>query len=542
MITYICSLLTRAMVEDENECMKYFGSDATSLSWQCMASVLYAIVAWKVQGYRVFPEIPSRLESKPSHPRATVFLERPDLPRDAHGKGWKTNIQAWWKYFMALIQSWCNAGTVYPYSGLIQEDSKLMYYVFFRIKWLFVIWNIPLEIYAVKNKMPWVQYSRDHYTSEDQTHMCKTYAELSVDLHKIRIWLQKHYEHVAEYEGKQLGISGGDIDQLKFMRTRPDRYPGNEAYYKLEPEEPTPTTRYILAGVEGNTDIRQPHQSESLERHRCQQAESRECQQYAQSLDQTAPPSPTETFPSLVHHGTLPALSADANTTRTNRLTIEQYRECNEEVSQQDLHHTLTFDENDKELDYYCEQASQELQPQGEATASATPVVTEQSEPPPLEDETALLQGPILPSTFSEEAALLDPTFASTLSALEWVPVQFLDIVANRIDALRKGTAWSPWLPPGYPPDAVRQPPQFPALKDVTRSPGACPLLPAILTGGASAVTPTAQQQIYNATSNLGMAIASPWRGLSLLVMPLEETNTAVQNMLESMTPPRAVL
>ena len=52
-------------------------------------------------------------------------------------------------------------------------------------------------------------------------------------------------------------------------------------------------------GTEGNTDIRQPRcQSESLGRQRCCQAKSRECQRYAQSLDQDAPLSPTEMFPS----------------------------------------------------------------------------------------------------------------------------------------------------------------------------------------------------------------------------------------------------
>ena len=323
-------------------------------------------------------------------------------------------------------------------------------------------------------------------------------------------------------------MSSGDIDELKFMRTWPDRHPGYEANYKPEPEEPTPSTRYIPAGAEGNTNICQPCLSESFERHRCRQAESRERRQYAQSLDPSIPPSPTETFPSPVHHGTLPAPSAEADTTRTNRLTIEQYRERNEEVSQRDLRHTPTFDENDEELDYYCEQASQELQSNGEATASVTPAATELSEPPVLEDEAALLQGPGLPSTFTEEAALLYPTFASTLSTLKRVPVQFLDIVANRIDALRRGTAWSLRPPPGYPPDAARQPPQFPALKDVARSPGACPLFPTVLTRGASAVTPSAQQQIYNAASNLGTAIASPRRGLPSLVTSPEETNAAV--------------
>ena len=190
MIAYICSLFTCAMVEDEKECMKYFGSDATSLSRQCMASALYAMVAWKVQGHRVFPEIPSRLEKERPHPRAAVFSERPDLPRDARSDSWKTNIQAWWKYFMALIQTWCDAGTVYPYGRPIWEDSKLMYYMFFRIKWLFVIWNI----YAVKNRTPWAQCGREHFMTDNQTHMRKTYAELLVDLHKIRAWLQKRYK------------------------------------------------------------------------------------------------------------------------------------------------------------------------------------------------------------------------------------------------------------------------------------------------------------------------------------------------------------
>ena len=86
MITYICSLLTRAMVEDEKECMKYFGNDTASLSQQCMASALYAIIAYKVQGHRVFPEIPSRLEREPP---SSLSRRIPGETRCSEGLPWR---------------------------------------------------------------------------------------------------------------------------------------------------------------------------------------------------------------------------------------------------------------------------------------------------------------------------------------------------------------------------------------------------------------------------------------------------------------------
>ena len=100
---YILLLFKRDMVKDEAESLAYFRADATSLTHQCMAAVIYALIADARDGTKSFPIIPWRLENEAPHPRSTALPARPTVPRIAHGDDWRDCLQAWWKYFLGLI-------------------------------------------------------------------------------------------------------------------------------------------------------------------------------------------------------------------------------------------------------------------------------------------------------------------------------------------------------------------------------------------------------------------------------------------------------
>ena len=155
---------------------------------------------------------------------------------------------------ITYISSLCNASTLYPYGRPIWTESKLMYYCFYHIRHLF---KIPLEIYAIKNVMPWASYSLQHHSNHNQTSMRVTYSYLMPSLQRLRVWLQKCYEQEAEHECQKLCEFRGDINQLHMSRSEANVRPGNEKLYKPE-EQAKANTRLIPTGAEGNLEIRPP--------------------------------------------------------------------------------------------------------------------------------------------------------------------------------------------------------------------------------------------------------------------------------------------
>ena len=287
--------------------------------------------------------------------------------------------------------------------GAIRTESKLMLYVFYCIKWIFKKYRIPLEIYAIKTPIPWTSYSFDHYTTDDQMKMRATYKDLMESLHHLKGWLQSCYEQEATYEHRKLKELGGEIDDLNMARESEHKWLGNEKLYKPEAKAKMEVW-YIPGGAKGNTEIRPSpsKEAETLQWHQHRQAESCEREIYRWSLDKEAPISPTNMLPSPQPRVVSPAPTVVGPTV----MTIEEYRTCNEARHQHQLTHTLTYDENNKRLDYYCDKSLQETQPANRSSLLA------------LEDEDCL-EGDTLPCALSEENALLNPTFQSTMTALD---------------------------------------------------------------------------------------------------------------------------
>ena len=208
------------------------------------------------------------------------------------------------------------------------------------------------------------------------------------------------------------------------------------------------------------------------------------------------------------------------------------------------MDHSPVHDENNEELNYYCDGSFKESN-----IGVAVAPFTTTSSLPALEDDALLLE-PTQPCTLGQEATLLDPTFHLPISALNNIPPEYLDFLSTHIETMKK--RHSPCvahLLPGYPPDTTRcisepsvftdmrlrdaqTPPtvapqvQYPPLAEVARSPGMVNM---------QRSPRTFQKQIFQAASNLGTAIASLHQGcLPNIVTSAAETTKALNNLVSS--------
>ena len=94
-----------------------------------------------------------------------------------------------------------------------------MYYMYYRIRRLFKKHKIPLKIYVIKNTTPWMSYSLQTYTADDQMKMMDDHHDLMPDLHALRVWLQRRYHQEAEWECHKLRDMAATSTSL--------RWPGN---------------------------------------------------------------------------------------------------------------------------------------------------------------------------------------------------------------------------------------------------------------------------------------------------------------------------
>ena len=134
-----------------------------------MASIIYAEIAWYRFKVKTFPCIPICLQDKPPHPHGASLPCPPSDMKNILGDEWKTRLNTWWKYFLALVQYWAGASSDHVYGRPARDDSKVMYYVFYCMERLFKIWNIPIKLYAVKALTPWGKFGQHMFVTEAMT-------------------------------------------------------------------------------------------------------------------------------------------------------------------------------------------------------------------------------------------------------------------------------------------------------------------------------------------------------------------------------------
>ena len=131
------------------------------------------------------------------------------------GDEWRDQLTAWWKFYMSLVQYWTDATSDHPYGGPIREDSKMMYYIFYRMEVLFKKWNIQtIPLYAMKATTLWGRVGAKGFASNEMTRLRVASEAEQEEMQQLRKWLQKRYQREAKRECETLARHEGDFDQL----------------------------------------------------------------------------------------------------------------------------------------------------------------------------------------------------------------------------------------------------------------------------------------------------------------------------------------
>ena len=116
----------------EIRCLATFYSQATVLAHHVITSTITTLVAANRGVHFLAPFIHRELISLPNNPTDTEPAGAP-----THSNDYQTDFRVhcvWeWTYLLHLLQYWYDAGSVYTYGGPVQQESKLMLFVFYRI-------------------------------------------------------------------------------------------------------------------------------------------------------------------------------------------------------------------------------------------------------------------------------------------------------------------------------------------------------------------------------------------------------------------------
>ena len=462
---------SRLMVCDhflaEIDDLMIFSHERSSIARQIVASILYRELAW-FKGYLyTFAVIPPQLERRALYPKGAPLPERPKESRSCHAVGLKENCQVWWCYLLALLQYWKDAKSPFPYRGPLRHDSNLLMYVYHHIKCLLHMGRVELQLYSIKNQMPWMAYSQTDYMLDQITKQRETYAAIGDELQDLKNWLHKCYEAEADAEIYEVEQCGGDIWKMSWPRISKDLCPGNEDLYVAPEKKETHLKRRKQPGQQ-NCHLR---------------TKNNEALDYYDNLDQDTEMASSQDTVLMSSQDTAPASSQE---------TVP--------MSSQESKATASMSSQ--------ESATQETTMPSLETATGTTILDATDEAH-MEDETCL-EGPTLKCSLQEERALLNTLLAESVDHLEDVPLGYLSLIEARINEIwrikvSRMPVASPRVVPGLPPPLPIPMPQNPAA------------------------TSMLSEAIYSAASNLGTSVPHQIQRMPMCPPDQAETDQAVR-------------
>ena len=156
-IRYFMGNLDRKAYDTEVRGLAAFYSQATVIARCVIASTINTLVAANRGIHFLAPFIPRELMNSPANPSNAELLGPP-----AHSEDYQTDIRVHcireWMYVMCLLQYWHDASSVYTYGGPIQQESKLMLFVFYQINAMLNPYGIFIRLHEVMNNTPWLSY------------------------------------------------------------------------------------------------------------------------------------------------------------------------------------------------------------------------------------------------------------------------------------------------------------------------------------------------------------------------------------------------
>ena len=149
-IRYLMGNLDQRVYEAEIRCLSAFYSQATVIAHHVIVSTITTLVAANRGIHFLVQFIPRELMNLPANP---LDAELPGPPTHV-----RVHCVREWMYLMHLLQYWYDAGSVYTYGGPVQQESKLMLYVFYRINAMLNLCSIFIQLHKVMDNMPWLSY------------------------------------------------------------------------------------------------------------------------------------------------------------------------------------------------------------------------------------------------------------------------------------------------------------------------------------------------------------------------------------------------
>ena len=175
-------------------------------------------------------------------------------------------------YFLALLQSWKDETCAFDYGGALRPDSKVMIFVYWRMKEVFKRAGITdFHLYQVRNRTDWAAVRQQKFTDDEITAEWGKHKKAHTEMADCKEWMNRRYEAEAILEYSDLLKSGGDFDALVERRVDLIRRPGDENEFHKERQ-----AEECRKGAPGA-----PQSTVDAERQLQRQRQSEECQSYS---------------------------------------------------------------------------------------------------------------------------------------------------------------------------------------------------------------------------------------------------------------------
>ena len=254
-----------------------FGSKTVFVTRFCMAAALYFEVAWARGEKWIFPLIPDLLTESPMR-RGGKLPVRPTCSTKRKGDNVKLRCREWWMYLLVLLQCWKDESCAFDYGGALRPDSKVMLFIYFRIKNLLKKAGVvDFHLYQIKSKTSWSIAMLTKYTPDQLTTQREMHQEAKEEMTAFKDWMHKRYEAEAICEYNELQASGSNFDTMANRREDEIRRPGDKDQFRKERALEQQKKKGAPGTPSGGLDA---------ERQRHRQSESEERQDYSRRRDE----------------------------------------------------------------------------------------------------------------------------------------------------------------------------------------------------------------------------------------------------------------
>ena len=353
-----------------------------------------------------------------------------------------------WLYLMRLLQYWYDATTVYTYSRPVQQESKLMLFVYYRINAMLNSNAIFIWLYEVMDFMLWGRYYKDCSQPTEWVEYYQFHRHIIARLELRWNWLKNCYLVEATEEWKFITIYSSALDQMPFPCSYEDQRPGNKGpFYHSKGICPQIKPMLEDALQIANSML------EALAHHDWWQSEARDRQEYQQQQDNTS--SPMADFSSLTPADREATTTPDslegtivAAVTAKKKVTVQEYH-CHKATEEVHAATYLDEDENGEELDY------EDFEPQDDPSnfqiGYRTPIPAPEKAPEPMAPPESMI-----PKTVSDTlthhataAANRAPGFGRSVPVAHALPMQIRTPVTSLQKTPQHGTTTEEVLPCG---------------------------------------------------------------------------------------------